>query len=167
MLTRRWVLSAGTGMLAMAGLPRSAFAADASGLRGAMDDSALIYLTPLRRDGSESRCQSEVWFVHYDADLYVVTAHDAWRARAIASGLTRARIWVGDVGRWSDSDGSYRRLPQIEALASQVQDAQAQDAVLDAMGDKYRLEWLVWGPRFRKGLADGSRVMLCYQPVKV
>jgi hypothetical protein len=48
-----------------------------------------------------------------------------------------------------------------------VKDADSQTSVLDAMGDKYPLEWVIWGPRFRNGLADGSRVMLRYQRVMV
>lgn len=165
MLTRRRVLAAGVGSVAVAGFATSAGASDRPGLQAGLEESDLIYLTPIRSDGKDSRCQAEVWFVHHDSDLYVVTAENAWRARAIDQGLTRTRIWVGDVGQWGDSDGRYRELPRIEAVASRIQDAEAQKAVLDAMGGKYRLEWFVWGPRFRNGLADGSRVMLRYQPV--
>ena len=167
MLTRRRVITASAGAFAAAGLMRPGYAADAPLLQSAMDESDLIYLTPIRTDGDESSCQAEVWFVHHDSDLYVVTANDAWRAQAIGKGLTRTRIWVGDVGAWGDSDRAYRALPQIEAVASAVQDAESQNEVLDAMGGKYRVEWFVWGPRFRNGLADGSRVMLRYQPVTV
>jgi hypothetical protein len=132
-----------------------------------MNESDLIYVAPIRTDGSASRCQAEVWFVHHASDLYVVTANDAWRAQAVGKGLTRTHIWVGDVGAWNDSNGAYRELPQIEAVGSQVKDADSQTSVLDAMGDKYPLEWVIWGPRFRNGLADGSRVMLRYQRVMV
>jgi len=167
MLTRRRLVTASAGFIAAAGLAGRTHAADVAPLQAAMDDSELIYLTPIRSDGSESRCQAEVWFVHHQSMLYVVTAEDAWRARAIGEGLSRARIWVGDVGPWGDSEGTYRALPQIEAVASQIRDAETQNSVLDAMGSKYRLEWFVWGPRFRNGLADGSRVMLMYQPVMI
>jgi hypothetical protein len=167
MLTRRRVLRAGAGVVAAAGFAGRTHSAHAAALQTAMGESELIYLTPIRTDGNESSCQAEVWFVHHGADLYVVTANDAWRAEAIGKGLTRTRIWVGDVGAWGDSDGAYRSLPQVEALASEVRDADTQNSVLDAMGGKYSVEWFVWGPRFRNGLADGSRVMLRYQPVTV
>lgn len=167
MLTRRRVLAASVGVLAAGGFSGRAYGAQTGGLRMAMDESDLIYVAPIRSDGRASRCQAEVWFVHHASDLYVVTASDAWRAQAVGKGLTRTHIWVGDVGAWKSSNGAYRQLPQIQAVGSQVKEADSQTSVLDAMGDKYSLEWIVWGPRFRDGLADGSRVMLRYQPVTV
>jgi hypothetical protein len=127
--------------------------------------SDLIYLTPIRSNGAESRCQAEIWFAALDDALYVVTSSDAWRARAIVDrGLTDTRIWVGDVGQWQDTDGKYRELPSLMATGSQVTDQAVQEAVLEVMGSKYRMSWLLWGPRFRNGLADGKRVMLKYSP---
>ena len=164
MVTRRRTLATGLVLLAGGTLGSLGRQARAQSLEQAMEESDLIYLTPLKSDGSESRCQAEVWFARHDADLFVVTSSDAWRARAVERGLTRTRVWVGDVGVWSDSGGGYRALPQIEADASVVADADVQNAVLDVMGDKYRMSWLVWGPRFRNGLSDGSRVMLRYHP---
>ncbi len=152
-------------------LPRLAQAAGAAAggfdnaMRQALADTEVFYLTPLRSDGSESRCQAEIWFVADDSAAYVVTDADAWRARAVRQGLTGARIWVGDVGVWTRSDGAYRELPMLEASASLVEDGAEHSRILDLMGDKFSLEWLIWGPRFRNGLADGSRVMLRYQPV--
>lgn len=134
----------------------------AAALPAAADESDLIYLTPLKRDGGESRCQAEVWFVRDGAELVVVTAADAWRARAVAQGLKRTRIWVGDVGVWND-DARYKALPAVEATADFVTDSGARERFLERFGNKYSLEWVLWGPRFRNGLADGSRVMLRYQ----
>ena len=164
MVTRRRTLATGLVLLAGGTLGPLGRQARAQSLEQAMEESDLIYLTPLKSDGSESRCQAEVWFARHEADLYVVTSSDAWRARAVGLGLTRTRVWVGDVGVWSDSGGSYRSLPRIETVASTVAEADVQEAVLGIMGDKYRMSWLVWGPRFRNGLADGSRVMLRYRP---
>ena len=165
MATRRQALTTGLALVAGGFLGSFARLTGAQSLQQAMAESDLIYLTPLKRDGSESRCQAEVWFAHLDGDLYVVTSSDAWRARAVAQGLTRTRVWVGDVGVWTDSEGRYRSLPRIEGQASAVADPEVQNAVLEVMGDKYRMSWLVWGPRFRNGLADGSRVMLRYRPM--
>ncbi len=132
-------------------------------LPAAADTSEVIYITPIRSDGQESRCQSEVWFTRDGLSLYVVTAHDAWRAEAVRRGLTTARIWVGDVGVWSRSDGAYRNLPVVQGKASLETDTLRHAAILALMGQKYTREWPTWGPRFRDGLADGSRVMLRYQ----
>ncbi|MCP5180101.1 MAG: hypothetical protein H6993_14895 [Pseudomonadales bacterium] len=131
----------------------------------AADTSALIYISPLNRQGGESSCQAEVWFQHHEGALYVVTAASAWRAVAVGKGLSRARVWIGDVGPWKNSDGAYRALPAIQAAGSLVGDKSVHGAVLARMGDKYSAEWRTWGPRFRDGLADGSRVMLRYTPV--
>ena len=135
-----------------------------SKLPEAASDSRLIYLTPIKSNGQESRCQAEIWFARAGEDLYVVTAADAWRARAVGKGLTGTRIWVGDVGVWG-SDARYKELPAVMAEASIVEDPTAHAQVLEVMGRKYKGEWGTWGPRFKKGLAEGSRVMIRYQVV--
>jgi hypothetical protein len=140
----------------------AALSASAAKLPYTIDETAVIYLTPLKNDGAESACQAEVWFTHHQGEIFVVTASDAWRARAIGAGLSRARIWIGDVGVWN-SDARYKVLPSVDVVGDQILDASRQAQVLEQFGDKYSLEWIVWGARFRKGLADGSRVMLRYQ----
>jgi hypothetical protein len=132
----------------------------------ALDESALIYITPLKAGGAESSCQAEVWFANQGSDIYVVTASDAWRARAIAGGsATRARVWVGDLGEWQDTNGRYRTLPVMEVVGSLETNKTVQAEALALLGNKYSNEWGTWGPRFRRGLQDGSRVMLKYQPL--
>ena len=135
----------------------------AAGLR----ESALVYMTPIRTDGTDSRCQAEVWFVWDEVDLFVVTQSDAWRARAVTDGLTQTRVWVGDLGQWQRTDGRYRDLPELAATGSVVDDTETREQVLARFGEKYAGEWLVWGPRFHRGLADGSRVLLRYRPLVV
>jgi hypothetical protein len=168
-LNRRQVLVLGASALAGAVLPSRLLAAEASEKRSTLDaaleESDLIYLTPLHSDGRESTCQAEVWFVADGHDAYVVTASDAWRARAVRSGLSRTRAWVGDVGVWSQADGAYRDLPTADLRGSLVTAPAEHARVLALFGAKYSLEWVMWGPRFRNGLADGSRVMLRYQPL--
>jgi hypothetical protein len=163
MTTRRLVLKLAGAAFASAVLPlRAATLSEAA--RKALEHSHLVYLTPLKRDGSESRCHAEVWFVFDGHDVFVVTAAKAWRRRAIANGLNRARLWVGEFGNWQRANGKYRQAPELLAVATTVDDKAEQARVLDLYGDKYRLEWIVWGPRFKNGLADGSRVMLRYSP---
>ena len=128
-------------------------------------ESHLIYLSPVKRDGSLSRCQAEVWYVQSDADMYVVTASSAWRAEAPRQGLTRTQVWVGDVGVWSRSRGKYKELPSLMTEAQLVDDPAVHARLLERFGVKYASEWGTWGPRFKNGLADGSRVMLRYSPV--
>ena len=127
------------------------------------ETSKLVYLTPLKSNGEESRCKAEVWFGWHEGSCYVVTQHDAWRAEAVRQGLNRARLWVGEFGIWTDSDGAFRSAPEHMATASLVTDAELHGAVLEAMGPKYVEEgWGTWGDRFRTGLANGDRVMLRY-----
>ncbi len=166
MITRRSALIWGSSAIALGSTWRFAWANDEI-LEQAVLDSDLIYLTPIRSDGSESRCQAEVWFVPDGEDLFVVTQSSTWRAHAPRLGLDRARVWVGDLGVWGDTGGKYRSLPQLEAVVSYVRAADVQERVLNRFGDKYTMEWVIWGPRWRKGLADGSRVMLRYRPAAV
>ena len=164
MITRRNALKWGSSALVIGSTLPLTWANDNT-LKQAVEASDLIYLTPIRSDGSESRCQAEVWFVPDGGDFYIVTASDAWRAHAPRLGLNRARVWVGDLGEWGDTNGRYRTLPQLETVVSYVTESDVQERVLEGFGDKYTLEWILWGPRFRNSLADGSRVMLRYQPV--
>jgi len=135
--------------------------------QSAIGTSKLIYITPIKSDGKESACHGEVWFYADGEDLLVVTKPELWRSRAIERGLDRARIWVGDHGVWKRSDGAFRKSPSFLARAKHISsDTEAVGRTLKAMGTKYAGEgWSKYGPRFEKGLADGSRVLLRYRPV--
>jgi len=132
--------------------------------RAALGQSPLIYLSPLRGDGAESTCHGEVWFVQDGAELLVVTASDGWKARAVRRGLDRARIWVGDFGQWKRAGGRYKEGPTFLATARFDAKDSVIETALAAFGAKYPEEWDKWEPRFRKGLADGSRVLVRYRP---
>jgi hypothetical protein len=130
-----------------------------------LDKSALIYLTPLRTNGKESTCHGELWFVHYSSEIFAVTQSDAWRAEALRRGLQRATIWIGEFGPWKKSKNYYRSAPRLIIEGQIETEAKVHEAVLASYAAKYADEWESWGPRFNKGLADGSRVMLRYKVI--
>ena len=158
MTTRRtFVVGAALAPVALLARPLLASAS------AALETSKLIYLTPIKTDGEESRCKGEIWFAYHGGHVYVVTPSDAWRAEAIGRGLTRARIWVGEFGVWTRANGAFRDAPEVMATAALETNAETQSAVLESLGAKYgEAGWNTWGERFRKGLADGSRVMIRY-----
>lgn len=154
----------GTAALLLAGFgsSRVTFAAVSPAV-AFLDKSALIYLTPLLSNGQESTCHGEVWFVHHNSEIFVVTQADAWRAEALRRGLQRASIWIGEFGPWKKSKDHYRSAPHLIIEGLLEAESSVQQEVLGAYAKKYADEWSSWGPRFNKGLADGSRVMLRYK----
>jgi len=165
LLTRREILIGGAAALLLPRAMRADAAALSPAARDALGTSPLVYVTALKRDGSESRCHAEVWFVRDGDSALVVTGSDAWRAKAISQGLTRARLWVGDHGVWEPGakTPAYQASPSFLAEASLEKAAAAHDHALALFGSKYTKEWGSWGPRFKKGLADGSRVLIRYR----
>jgi hypothetical protein len=140
----------------------------ASALGRALAASPYVYVSPLKRDGSESRCHGEVWFAWIDAQVVLITARDRWKARSLARGQDRARIWVGDIGRVKGLFGAsdaFRKLPHFDATASQSGDSALLDRLLARYAQKYPDEIGEWAPRMRSGFGDGSRVLICYRPV--
>lgn len=133
----------------------------AADVRSRLLNSKLVYLSPIKADGSLSSCQAEIWYVMQSADLYVCTATSSWRAQAPRKGLTETQFWVGDLGVWKRAD--YRSLPEIKGIASVETDDAKIESALQLFGRKYASGWRTWGPRFRRGLKDGSRTMLKYQ----
>ncbi|MGB1538936.1 MAG: hypothetical protein ACPHAN_14630 [Pseudomonadales bacterium] len=128
-------------------------------------NSPLIYLSPIGREGAYSRCQAEIWYVEVADLLLVCTNSDSWRARAITLGRTLTQIWVGDVGVWKQGSSKHLALPGFEAEGTPITEQSMINHALEAFGDKYPLQWLLWKGRFKKGLKDGSRVMLGYKPL--
>lgn len=168
---RRFLRQVVTGSAAAGSLlsgVRAAQAAEggntASALRAAADTD-LIYIANERADGALGRCQAEVWFAPSGGDLVVVTDASSWRVKMAQRQGATARIWIGDVGRWQKADGAWRDLPSIRASVQLDDDPSFAAAALDQFGRKYPASWLLWGPRFRNGLADGSRKLLRYAPL--
>ena len=136
-------------------------------LAAALDKSPFVYVSPLRANGEESTCHAEVWFGWLDGAVHLTTAAKSWKARAVARGLTRARLWVGDHGRWKQIVGrneSFRTAPSFVARACVVKDAAVLERLLSVYARKYPDEIATWGPRMRAGQADGTRLLLRYAP---
>jgi hypothetical protein len=178
---RRFVVSTLTGALGAWALSGRAWARGVAGLlrppaRGALPDrtvkrleeSPFVYVSPLRRDGSESTCHAEVWYAWLDGAVVMTTAHDRWKARSIRKGLERARLWVGDYGRWKGlllNNEDFRQGPSFVARGEVFQDQGLLDRLLAAYEKKYPDEIGRWRERMREGHRKGTRVLIRYVPI--
>jgi hypothetical protein len=169
-LTRRQLLAgtaAAFGGLALA--PELLRAGDSYALsqpaRTALGESPLVYVSPLHRDGRESSCHGEVWFFVDGGSVVIATAAEGWKAKAVHSGRHRARLWVGDFGPVKRAGDRFRSAPTFLARVEIDRDPKVFARLLDAFGRRYADSWAKWKPRFEKGYADGSRVVLRYTPV--
>jgi hypothetical protein len=170
LIDRRGFLGASLGLLlwpvGALGAPRRAALSDALG--EALEKSPFVYVSPLRSDGSESRCHGEVWYAWLDGTVVINTRSETWKARALAAGLGRARIWVGDYGRWKGTFGgrneAFRQGPDFLARAEVSRDKALGERVLAVYARKYPDEIDTWRERMRQGLADGSRRLIRYRP---
>lgn len=136
-------------------------------LAAALDSSPYVYVSPLRADGNESTCHGEVWFAWLDGAVVLTSATTTWKARAVARDLDRARVWVGDHGRWKAMVGrneAFRAAPSFVARASVVKDTALLERMLAVFEKKYPAEIGRWRDRMRAENADGRRVLLRYTP---
>lgn len=168
-LSRRELLvgaAAGLGALALPlRFARAEVAKLPAATIAALEESPLVYISPLHRDGRESSCHGEVWFFWDRGSVLISTATKTWKARALNSGRDRARIWVGDFGPVSRAGDRFRSAPRFDARASAEKDRAAFDRLLEAFAEKYPDEWDKWKPRFEKGYRDGSRILIRYSPI--
>ncbi|MDG2335400.1 MAG: hypothetical protein P8Q97_14345 [Myxococcota bacterium] len=171
--TRRGVLMGGVSGFAGFFLIRSGAGASAAEVgaptlpkatQEALDTSPLVYISPLLADGKESRCHGEVWFFVDGGSVVIVTATDRWKANAVRQGRDQARLWVGDFGQVGRSGDRYRKAPSFVADAEIISDRAVFDRLLESFAKRYPDGWAKWKPRFEKGFADGSRVMIRYSP---
>jgi hypothetical protein len=169
-LTRRELLVAGAAMVGgLVWAPRT-FAADPAytlteETRKALGESPLVYISPLRQDGHESSCHGEVWYFVDDDSVVIATAADRWKVQAIRSGRDQARVWVGDHGPVWRAGKRYRKAPTFRAKASIDEDPAVFERLMTAFAERYADGWGKWKPRFEKGYADGSRLLVRYRPI--
>ena len=135
-------------------------------LLSGLEKNPLVYISPLKKDGAESRCHAEIWFAWDRGAVVVVTSKDAWKARALARGLDRARVWVADLGRIRGNAASkLAGIPSFQARAALDTGGETFQRVLPIYARKYPDEWASkWEARFKQGIADGSRVLIRYTP---
>ena len=162
--SRREVLLAGLGAALLPGVaPRRALAVPT--LESALPGSEFVYISPLRSDGRESVCHGEVWYGWLDGSVVIITSTGSWKARALERGLDRARVWVGNHGRWKGlifRNEAFRVAPHFEARATRVRDAALLERLLALFETKYPDEIADWRDRMRGGYADGSRILIRY-----
>jgi hypothetical protein len=139
------------------------------GTRGLLESSEFVYISPLRSDGSESRCHGEVWYGWLDETVVIITSRSSWKARAILhKGLDTARIWVGDHGRWKGwvwNNERFRSAPSFEARAEIDRDPSLLERLMQHYAKRYADEFGGWESRMRSGFESGERVLLRYVPV--
>jgi hypothetical protein len=130
-----------------------------------MQQSPLVYVSPLRASGQESSCHGEVWFFEDRGDVVLATGKDAWKTRALRKGWDTARIWVGDFGPVSRAGEKFRSAPEFRARAALDADPAVFDRLLAGFTKKYPEFQSKWESRFKQGYRDRSRVVIRYTPI--
>ncbi len=132
-----------------------------------LESSPYVYVSPLRGDGTESRCHGEVWYGWIDGAVLLNAESGTWKVRAVGKGLTQARVWVGDHGRWKGLLGpneAFRKAPHFDAKVDRVTDSTLNDRLLAIYDKKYSGSIDRWRDKMRDGFASGDRVVLRYTP---
>lgn len=156
---RTFLGGAAVGLLAPASFARGAE------LDAALQSSEYAYISPLLASGAESSCHGEVWYAWLDGAAVMITARDRWKARSVRRGLTRARVWLGDRGRWKALIGTndeFRAAPHFDARVEVSTDAELLERMLAIFETKYPAEIADWRDKMRSGFKDGSRTLLRY-----
>ncbi len=172
----RQVCWSGIGLMGIAtGLASAPATAAAADLRpptsiptALLEGSPFVYISPLHANGSESACHGELWYAWLDESVVVTVATDRWKASALARGLDRARIWVGDHGRWKTWYGghneAFKAAPHFDARAERVEGPEILERLLARYESKYPAEIGDWRERMREGGAEGTRIVMRYSP---
>jgi hypothetical protein len=134
-----------------------------------LEESDFVYISPLLANGQESTCHGEVWYGWLDGAVVINTAPSTWKSRALAKGHDRARVWVGNHGRWKRMLGNneaFRAAPHFDARGESVKgDGALLDALLALYEKKYPAEIASWRDKMRDGYHSGERLLLRYTPI--
>ena len=121
-------------------------------LQDLLASSSFVYISSTRKDGMLSR-PAEIWFLWHKGSVYVASPPTTWRVRRIRWGRPQAKIWIGK------ADG-----PSFTATGAVVSEPETYPILLETYARKYPDGWKKWEESFRKGFADGSRVLVRYTP---
>jgi hypothetical protein len=123
-------------------------------LEAALEKATYVYIATNRKDGSYGT-PAEIWFMYHEGAVWVASPTTTWRVRRIRAGRPKARIAVGAV------DG-----PAFAATGSIVTDPALHKVMFHTFASRYPQGWPTYEDRFRTGLADGTRVLMKYQPAE-
>ena len=134
-----------------------------------LETSKFAYVSPLQKDGRESSCHGEVWFAWLDGAVLVNSRRSTWKVKALQQGLDRARVWVGDHGRWKPvlggtPDDAFRKAPSFDARASFETDRKWNDQLIALYEKKYQGEFSRWREDMQTGFYSGQRMLIRYTP---
>jgi hypothetical protein len=121
-------------------------------LQDLLASSTYVYISSTRKDGTLSR-PAEIWFLWHKGSVYVASPPTTWRVRRIRWGRPQAKIWIGK------PDG-----PSFTATGAVVNEPESYPILFETFARKYPDRWKSYEDNFRKGLADGSRVLVRYTP---
>ena len=121
-------------------------------LQKALDSSKYVYIQSTRKDGKLGK-PAEIWFMPYNGAVWVASPPTTYRVKRIQAGQAQAKIAIGK------ADG-----PSFNAKGSIVKDPAVNKAMFEAYAKKYTNEWQSYEQKFRDGLANGSRVLIKYEP---
>ena len=165
---RQLVLRAASTAGAVALAPLAAHATGYSlpeAAKKALVESPLVYISPMKSDGEESRCHGEVWYYADGDDVIIGSEVSTWKVRALDKGLDRARVWIADYGPEWRALKRYRSAPGFLARVSIDQSARVFEGLMLGHAQRYPGEWDKWEERFRKQYADGTRKIVRYSPI--
>ena len=137
------------GLLLVAPAQAAALPKDVQDSLGAV---TYVYISSTRKDGNLSR-PAEIWFLWHKGSVYVASSPKSWRAKRIRWGRPDAKIWVGK------PDG-----PSFMATGAIVNEPDVHPIMFQTFAQKYGDRWKSYEDSFRKGLLDGSRVLIRYTP---
>ena len=123
-------------------------------LQKALDSSKYVYVQSARKDGTLGK-PAEIWFMPYNGAVWVASPVTTYRVKRIQAGQTKAKIWIGK------TDGSA-----FNAKGSIVTDPEVPKVMFESYAKKYSSEWSSYEKKFRDDLANGSRVLIKYEPAE-
>src|SRR5262249_13679356 len=120
----------------------------------ALQNSSLIYIATVRKDGNQSR-NTPVWFITTtDNQVLIETAPTSWKAKRIRRG-SLAMVWIGK------SDG-----PAFLGRAEIVSDQALQDQVIAEYPRKYLLARVGFARPTREKIDDNRICVIRITPVR-